>query len=390
MHCLSVVTNSKELLDLCRKLEPAKAIGYDTEFISEGRYLPELCLIQIAAEEILALIDPLAVRDLTLLWELFCDGKREMLVHACRSEMEFCHRDIGKMPPKLFDIQLAAGFLGCDFPTSYSSLLWKFLHTKLEKSESRTDWKKRPLTPLQLDYAIDDVRHLAEMTQVLKAQLAEHNRLDWYYEESESVKETLKNGFEHPRWQGLPKISGLQRRELAVLRGLWFWRDKVARHKNIPAGRILRDDLIVELARRKTGDVKRIAAVRGLQRSDADKIVPELAAVIQQGLELPESELPDVLYRASFPQYPVMTQILYAALGSICEQQHIAVPLVGSPFDVREMIAAELRTLPEHIVPKLTSGWRAELVGTFLQDVLYGRKTLRLNCRQQEELLVFE
>ncbi|MDR3182345.1 MAG: HRDC domain-containing protein [Planctomycetaceae bacterium] len=389
MPYLTVATPA-ELDSLCRKLDSAQMVGYDTEFISEGRYLSELCLVQIAAGNTLALVDPLAVNDLTPLWELFCDGKREIIVHACRSEMEFCHRDIGKMPPKLFDIQLAAGFLGCDFPTSYSTLLWKFLHTKLDKSESRTDWKKRPLTPRQLDYALDDVRHLAEMTLVLKQQLKAQNRLDWYYEESESVKAALKYVFENPRWQSLPKISGLPRRELAVLRGLWFWRDKIARQKNIPSGRILRDDLIVELARRKTSDVKRIAAIRGLQRSDMNKLVPELAAVIERGLALPEKDCPNILHKASFPQYTVMTQILYAALGAICERQHIAVPLVGSPFDVRELIAAELKTLPENIKPKLMSGWRAELVGTFLQDVLHGRKTLRLNCAKPEELLVFE
>ena len=381
------VSTPKALQSLCRRLQSAEAIAYDTEFISEGKYQPELCLIQIAAGETLALVDPLSIPDLSPLWRLFCDGKREIIVHACRSEMEFCHRDIGKMPPKLFDVQVAAGFVGNEYPMNFSAILKHFLQVPLRKTESRTTWNQRPLTPLQIDYALDDVRYLEALRQTIKKQLTKQNRLDWYYEEIEHIKRDLQHHFETPQWQSLPKISGLPPRELAILRELWFWRDNLARQKNIPASRAFRDDLLVELSRRRTNEEKRIAALRGMQRQDLTRILPDIVIAISRGLSLEDNELPLPLLRTSYPQYTVLTQILYAVLGSICKRSHIAPRLAGTQNDIRELIAAELGTLPKSVAPRLATGWRNQLIGTLLFDLLHGRKTLQLNYQSDDEPL---
>ena len=382
------VSNSKDLRELCRRLKSAQTIAYDTEFISEGRYQPELCLVQIAADGLLALVDPISIPDLTPLWKLFCDGKREIIVHACRSEMEFCHRSIGHIPPRLFDVQVAAGFAGNDYPAGFGSLLQHFLGLSLRKSETRTTWNQRPLTSLQIEYALDDVRHLEDLCRAIKTHLIRQNRLDWYYEEIENVKANLKNYFETPQWRSLPKISGLSQRELAILRELWFWRDGLAKKRNIPASRMLRDDLLVELSRRRTCEEKRIAAVRGMQRQDLTRILPEIVIAITRGLSLEENELPLLPVRTSYPQYTVLSQILFAVLGSICKQNGLASSLVGTPYDVRELIASELGTLPASVVPRLMTGWRRELLGTTLFDLLHGRKTLQINHAAEDELLV--
>ena len=382
------VSTTKDLQDLCRRLKTAETIAYDTEFISEGKYQPELCLVQIASEGLLALVDPLSVPNLTPLWQLFCDGRREIIVHACRSEMEFCHRSIGRLPPQLFDVQIAAGFVGNDYPMGFSSLLRHFVHVSLRKTESRTTWNQRPLTPIQIEYALDDVRYLEALYRVIKAQLIEQNRLTWYHEEIEQVKLNLKNYFETPQWQSLPKISGLPPRELAILRELWFWREKLAQQRNIPSSRMFRDDLLVELSRRRTSEEKRIAALRGMQRQDLDRILPDIVLAISRGLSLPEQELPVPPLRTSYPQYTVQTQVLYAVLGSICKRNRIAPLLVGSPNDVRELIAADLGTLPRSIIPRLATGWRNQLIGTLLFDLLHGRKTLQLNHSTADEPLI--
>ena len=382
------VSSTKELRGLCRQLRSAETIAYDTEFISEGRYQPELCLIQIAANGLLALVDPVDIPDLSPLWELFCDGKREIIVHACRSEMEFCHRSIGRLPPKLFDVQVAAGFIGNDYPSGFGSLLNNFLNVTLRKTETRTTWNQRPLTPLQVEYALDDVRYLDALCEVIKTQLTKKKRLDWYYEEIERVKMGLQTYFETPQWQSLPKMSGLSPRELAILRELWFWRDGLAQKRNMPASRVLRDDLLVELSRRRTSEEKRIAAVRGMQRQDLTRILPDIVIAITRGLSLPEQHLPVQRVGKSYPQYTMQTQILYAVLGSICRQNRIASLLVGSPNDVRELIAYELGTLPESIAPRLATGWRNKLIGTLLFDLLHGRKTLQINCHDDDEPLV--
>jgi len=382
------VSTPKELSGLCRRLQAVETIAYDTEFISEGKYQPELCLVQIAAEGLLVLVDPLSIPNLSPLWQLFCDGKREIIVHACRSEMEFCHRSIGRLPPQLFDVQVAAGFVGNDYPMGFSSLLRQFLHVSLRKTESRTTWNQRPLTPLQVEYALDDVRYLEALHRVIKTQLTEQKRLAWYHEEIEHVKLSLKTYFETPQWRSLPKISGLPPRELAILRELWFWREKLAQQRNIPSSRMFRDDLLVELSRRRTSEEKRIAALRGMQRQDLARILPDIVAAVSRGLELSEQELPIPPLRTSYPQYTVLTQVLYAVLGSICKRNRIAPLLVGNPNDVRELIAAELGTLPESVTPRLATGWRNQLIGTLLFDLLHGRKTIQINHNTPDEPLI--
>jgi ribonuclease D len=270
--------------------------------------------------------------------------------------MEFCHRNIGRLPPKLFDVQVAAGFVGNEYPMGFSSLLKHFLHVLLRKTESRTTWNQRPLTPIQIEYALDDVRYLEALRRVIKTQLIEQERLDWYYEEIEQIKLNFQMFFETPQWRSLPKISGLPPRELAILRELWFWRDDLARQRNIPASRAFRDDLLVELSRRRTSEEKRIAALRGMQRQDLARILPDIVLAISRGLALEEHELPLPPLRTSYPQYTVLSQVLYAVLGAICKRNRIAPLLVGSPNDIRELIAAELGTLPETVTPRLATG----------------------------------
>lgn len=384
-----LITRTSELQDLVRRLKEIPVIAYDTEFISEGRYSPQLCLVQVAAGAELVLIDPLAIDSLDPFWELLCDGRREVLVHACRSEMEFCYRAIGRMPAKLFDVQLAAGFLGVDYPSGFRTLLDRLLKIDLPKAESRTVWSKRPLTHRQIEYALGDVRYLGKMASLLKEQLIREKRIDWYEEESAEILRRLRHDFETPRWRHMPKISSLRPRELAIVREVWFWRDRLAKKWNLPASRVLRDDLVVELARRGTGDPKRIAAVRGFQRNDLAKILPEISAAVNRALALPPAELPEVPVRLSYPQYGVMTQFLYAVVGSVCKRNEISLPLTAGPGDVRELIAETLGTLPDGIAPRLRFGWRAELIGSQLEEILHGRTSIRLDPKRPEDPLLF-
>ncbi|MDR2704547.1 MAG: HRDC domain-containing protein [Planctomycetaceae bacterium] len=385
-HYISTAT---ELHNLLCQLQDSPVIAYDTEFISENRYYPQLCLVQIAAGDIQALIDPFSVGNLDAFWELLCDERHEIVVHACRSEMEFCFRAINRLPTKLFDVQVAAGFLGNDYPAGYGTLLERFLKISLSKAESRTVWNKRPLTTLQIEYALGDVHYLEQLAKTLQTHLVAQKRIDWYTAEMERIKRGLQYSFETPRWRSLPKISALKPRELAIARELWFWRENIARKRNLPASRVLRDDLVVEIARRGTSDEKRIAAVRGMQRSDAPKILPEIAAAVDRALAIPQEEYPLHSDRFSFPQYSVMAQFLFAALCSICQQHRISPQLVGGPGDVRELIAAELGTLPPEVNPRLLDGWRAELVGSLLDDLINGRTSIQIKRNTPENPLVF-
>jgi ribonuclease D len=383
------ISTTAEFQNLLCQLRDIPVIAYDTEFISENHYYPQLCLIQIAAGEIQALVDPLSVGNLDAFWELLCDDQREIVVHACRSEMEFCYRAIRRLPNKLFDVQVAAGFLCHDYPAGYGTLLERFLKISLSKAESRTVWNKRPLTALQIEYALGDVHYLEQLAQTLQKHLTEKKRIGWYTDEMERVKQSLQNSFETPRWRSLPKISSLKPRELAILREIWFWRENIAKRRNLPASRILRDDLVVEIARRGTSDEKRIAAVRGMQRSDAPCILPEISAAVNRALALSPEDYPLPSDRFAFPQYSVMAQLLYAALCSICRQNTISPQLVGGLGDVRALIAAEFGTLPPEIKPNLLNGWRSELVGSLLDDLINGRTAIRIQRTTPENPLNF-
>ena len=385
----SLIDSAVALSELLWRIDAAPKIALDTEFISEGRYQPQLCLIQLAAEGGWALIDPISVGNLEPFWNFLCDGRHEVVAHACRSELEFCFREIGRMPPQVFDLQLAAGFAGLDYPIGFRTLLEKLLKVELRKAETRTEWNKRPLTPRQIDYALDDVRYLEEMAEKLTSRLESIKRLKWYEEEIEEVKVRYKHDFDHPRWRNIHKSSSLKPRELAILRELWFWRDRLAKKSNIPARYVLRDDLLLELARRGTDDPERITSVRGMQRSDLARILPEIITAVQTALHLSSAELPSPAERWSYPQYAEMSQFLYTALSSICKQHQLSTQLVGGPGDVRELIAAEFGTLPEGIKPRLRCGWRAEFVGHLLDDLLNGRTALRLNRTHPEEPLDF-
>ncbi len=380
-----MISSPAELSRFLADLRRSDWVAIDTEFISEGRYEPQLCLVQVAMEEGLALIDPLSCGDLAAFWELLCERGREVIVHACRSEMEFCFRALGRIPDAFFDVQLAAGFVGIDYPTGFRVLLERLLRLNLEKAEARTDWLKRPLTPLQIDYALGDVRHLRTMAHRLKRRLKEMRRLHWYEEENAVVAERLEIDFSSPRWRNTSKCGNLKPRELAVVRELWMMRDRIA--QRTMSSRILRDDLILELARKGSADPKRIASIRGLP--GGTRLFEEIVEAVRRALALPPDEWPAPADRNTYPHYPVVVQFLYTALNLLCKREKIAVALVGGPSDVRESVAAAYGTLPGGITPRFSNGWRAGLIGNLFADLLDGRTVIRLFRADSEEPLEF-
>ncbi|MDR3110831.1 MAG: HRDC domain-containing protein [Planctomycetaceae bacterium] len=378
------IDKPEQLKSLIGRLEKSSWAAIDTEFISESRYAAELCLVQIAYEDEIALIDPLHMRtdDLAKFWTVLCDNVGEVIVHACRSEMEFCFRSIGRLPKRFFDVQLAAGFVGVAYPAAYRDLLERVLHVRLEKSETRTNWKQRPLSPLQIDYALDDVRHLRQMADILQKRLRELKRLEWYYDENAAVSKYLITSFSEPKWRSLARSGGMKPLELAIMRDLFMLRDGVARRLNKVPGWILRDDLIVELARRATADPKRVASIRGV--TEKHQLFREIVDTIARTINAPPTSYPQPSRNLSYPKYDAIVQFLYAALTSLSLTEGVHYQIVGSQSDVRDMVAATLGTLPEGVTPRLLHGWRAELAGELLHDLLNGKTAIRLTSENPD------
>ena len=384
------ITTDVQLQDYCRELAGCDSIAIDTEFVSEHTYRPELCLIQVSAGGRLAVIDPQTVHDLQPFWQVVANGSHETIVHAGRGEMEFCLHSVERLPTRLFDVQIAAGLVGIEYPAGYGTLITKLLGESSQKHETRTDWRRRPLSQRQVEYALEDAYYLPLIRDKLVAKLTELGRLGWMQEEMNTWQEGMHRAMSSERWRRVSGNSGLDHRSLAVVRELWKWRETEARRRDQPVRRVLRDDLIIELAKRQTADVKRIRALRGMERGDLTHRLGDLAACIEQALALPEEQCPPRTPREPTPQLSVLGQLLFAALGSICRQSQLAPNLVAGPNDIREWIAYRISNSEHRRLPQLAQGWRAEFVGRLFEDMLAGKISIRIVDPNSEHPLALE
>ncbi|HEY3395269.1 MAG TPA: HRDC domain-containing protein [Lacipirellulaceae bacterium] len=387
------ITSPAQLADFCRRLERADRIGIDTEFVSEDTFRPELCLVQVATKEVMAVIDPYRSGDLTEFWRTLCDGQHTTIAHAAREEFTFSLSACGRPPHALFDTQLAAGFCSTEYPASYSSVVTKFLGVRASKGEQRTDWRRRPLTDYQIEYALEDVRYLLSLHDELKHRLNRRGRLAWFDEEMQAWIDEVCESRERPRWRRVSGIGNLSMRSLAIVRELWQWRQAEAEQRDVPPRRILRDDLIVELAKRKTDNVERIRAVRGMQRSMKRQMMDELAACVRRGLEAPLEDIQRGSSEAMPSQLNLLGQFLSPALSSICRSANVATSLAGTATDVRDLIAYRLgfgNSDSGDSPPLLARGWRAELVGHLIDELLAGEKSIRIVDPLSEHPLGFD
>jgi ribonuclease D len=384
-----LITTAAQLERFCEDLKGARQIAFDTEFVSEDTYRAQLCLVQVAADGRLAVIDPLKVGDLTRFWELLAEGEHETVVHAGRQEIEFSYAAIQRPPQRLFDVQIAGGMIGLEFPASYGTLVTKILGETPQKGETRTDWRRRPLSDRQVEYALADVHHLALLREKLGQRLERLKRTPWFASEMDDWLNEISAAHSRERWRRVSGSSGMNARGLAVVRAIWTWREGEARRLDRPVRRVLRDDLLVELARRRSADPQQIRAIRGMERGDLSRILPELSKAIGEALELPESELPRIVRTDTNQHLSMLGQFLSSALGSVCRAAEVAPSIVGTPNDVRDLVAFRLGGSRGE-APALARGWRAEVVGNVLDDLLQGKLSIRIENPESDQPLVFE
>ena len=386
------ITSAAALHDFCGALENAESIAFDTEFVSEDTFRPQLCLIQVAIHDRLAIIDPLEIDDVSPFWKVLTEGQHMTVAHAAREEFLFCWRSMERRPSRLLDTQIAAGLIGMEYPASYSGLLSKLLGVQLAKGETRTDWRRRPLSSRQLDYARHDVLHLQRLADRLQERLAQLGRKSWLASEMENWQSQLEDFERGEQWHRVSGSANLRPRSLAIVRALWRWRRNEAEQRNQPPKRILRDDLIVELARQQTADLQRIRAVRGMNFRGAQKHQQVIAQAIQQALEIPDRECPQrPSRRSSRSHLTLLTQFLSTALGSICRQSQVAPSLVGTSQDIQDLVKFHLDSKRASTEPPaLATGWRAEIVGQAINDLLTGKYSLRIKDPHSDHPLVLE
>ncbi len=378
-----------ELKQFCDEIAACPVIGFDTEFVSEDSYRPQLCLIQVAAGDRLAIIDPMHVEQTEPFWELLTEPGKTIIAHAAREESRFCFRFTGKPIAGLFDTQLAAGFVGMEYPASLGTLVQRLVNKTLPKGETRTNWSRRPLTSDQITYALHDVTDLLEMYRQLNLMVEKLKREDWLEEESAIFQQKVIDAETRENWRRVSGSSGLNPRQLESVRQLWLWREHRAKETDRLPRRVLRDDLIVELAKRGMTDERKIKSIRGMERRGFNDHYADIAAAIQTALDTPDEDLPRRPRGSRRVVSPMLSQFLSTSIACISRQHKLAPPIVGNADDVRELLGYELDRRENDAVPSLLKGWRGEIVGKTFRRLLAGELAIRVADVKETQPLEF-
>jgi ribonuclease D len=355
-----LVTTQEGLLALLDHLRQSQRFAYDSEFIGEMSYHPQLCLIQVASAKKVVLIDPMAAVDLLPFWELLCDPTVEKIVHAGEQDMEPVVRHLGRRPVNFLDTQIAAGFVGMAYPVSLSKLVFELTGAKLGKGLTFTDWSQRPLSAVQLRYAADDVRYLPAMADEL----------------GDPARFQFDPMSDYLRVRG---ATSLPPQGLAVLRELAAWRDAAAQHANCPPRAYLKDEILMDMARSPIKAVARLERVRGLPRPVEAEHGQAIVDATARGLAAPVDSLQ--------PRHPEPTptqrfgaDALWATIQAMCAGRGIDANLVASRQEIGDLYRHLLGETDSSGL-RLMKGWRAMAAGKPLLEMYRGGIDLNLHWR---------
>jgi ribonuclease D len=360
------IDNPSQLSALCATIRHSPWLALDTEFVREQTYSANLCLIQLCNGELAACIDPLALKDLTPLREILMDPQVVKIFHAGHQDLEIFHQRWGQLPEPLFDTQIAATLLGIGDQIGYANLVKQLLGRELEKGHTRTDWSRRPLHPAQLRYALDDVIYLGEIYLTLDKQLRERRRKSWLEEELHKLSDpaTYANTPEQ-MWKRIRGQHHLKDAQRAVLQALAAWRETEAERANRPRRWILKDEVLLELARRQPTDSKGLERIHGLEAGTIQHNGDKLLQLIAASKTLPQAQWPKhegrpvQLSREQAAQLDRVSDLL----RQTAEEETIPPSLLANRRELESLVTGE-RELP------ILQGWRLKLIGERLLEML--------------------
>lgn len=373
-----LITQQSELEDLCRRWRRAGCLAFDTEFIRDETYHAALCLVQVADEGGVSLIDPTAGVDLAPFWGLVIDPQVTKVVHAGKEDFEIALRATGQPPRNVFDVQIAAGLVGHGYPLSLVRLVQVVLERRIAKGHTMTDWLRRPLTPAQLRYAVEDVAFLPAAHQRLAGELERLGRTGWAREEFERFSDPAF--YDRPIEQRAVRLKGagrLDARGLAVLEALLEWRDRWARQRNRPTRALIRDDILVEIARRRPTRAEELEVLRGFPQARNPRVIAELLTLIAEASRRPAPTPPPRPHeRDDSPMLRAVLDLVSAATRAICHEEGVSYDLLGGTQRLRELLDYHRQALDQR--PALLAGWREQFIGRRLLGLLEGRAELHL------------
>jgi ribonuclease D len=377
---MSLITRQEDLEDAIERLGRSGFVTVDTEFIRETTFWPVLCLIQLASPDTTALIDPLAPGiDLAPFFRLMADQGTVKVFHAARQDIEIIFHLGELIPHPVFDTQVAAMVCGFGDSVSYDQLVQKVTGERIDKSSRFTDWRHRPLSDKQLDYALADVTHLVDVYRHLRDQLEREDRAHWLNEEMEVL--TARETYDpHPddAWKRL-KMRVKKPQELAVVQAVAAWREREARERDVPRGRVLKDDAIFEIAQQGPRDTAALARLRTTPRGwERSATAGALIEVVNAALDLPKESLPKLPRQVQQPEgTSAAAELIKVLLKLVAEEEGVAPKVLASSDDI-EKIAAKGEDAD---VPAL-SGWRREVFGERALALVRGEVALKFDKRK--------
>lgn len=372
---MSLITDNEALTDFCRSMHGERFVTIDTEFMRDRTYYPKLCLVQVAGDHEAVAIDPLAPGlDLAPLLDLLADEAVLKVMHAARQDLEIFH-NLGRLPAPFFDTQVAAMVCGFGEEVAYDTLVSKLAGAHLDKSSRFTDWSRRPLSEAQIRYALGDVTHLRVIYDKLAERIEKAGRTGWVAEELQALLDpTLYAQPPEEAWRRL-KMRTRDARFVAIVQALAAWREREAQRRDLPRARILRDDLLMEVAANRPQSVE---ALRALDRVNLDReSVAGVVAAIRGAMTLSKAELPVVPEPVVLPRGIGPTvDLLRVLLKYRSEESGVAQRLLANTAELEALAVDD-----DADVPAL-HGWRREIFGDDALALKAGRIALAVRDRK--------
>ena len=374
------ITSADKLKEFCDNLQSAEVLVVDTEFVRERTYFHRIGLIQVGGGEHFAAIDPIALPDMTPLLELLKDPKKIKVFHAARQDLEILVRLCGQVIPPVFDTQIAAALVGWGTQISFAKIVHKALGKKIHKSETYTDWCRRPLSDNQIEYAIDDVRYLMPAYKTIVDRLTRMGRLEWVRGEVMDWEDPKTFALPDPqkRFMKIKNLRSLKSRNLTVLQEIAAWREGEAVKRDCLAKSIIRDETLLEIARKIPRDTKTLSGIRGMYQKEMSKGGVAILKAIETAMEVAENDLIELPESNGHATTRGVEELLAAYVQIRSEELKIEPSVLADRKKIHSFVThfEQKQDIEEHI---LFQGWRKELIGIPMFSLLSGKMGLKID-----------
>ena len=369
------IATQENLAAFVERARSSSVLAIDTEFLREKTYYAKLCLLQMATDDEVVIVDPFEMDDLSVLAPLLTDERIVKLFHAAGQDLEIILREVGVLPRPVFDTQIAAALLGHTQQIGYAALVHAECGVSLKKIDSFTDWSRRPLSASQRDYAADDVVYLPRLYAGMRAALEEKGRLHWLDHDFEELSDPARyETNERERFRRLKRVSQLSRRQLSAAREVAAWRELEAQRRDVPRKWVVTDEQIVEACKREARTIDELFMVRGLSDRLSTKDARAVVSLISSALSAPPDTWPELdRCGKSEPNVDAELDLMSALVRLRAKENGIAFPTLASHDD----LARVARGYREGV--DLLRGWRRAIVGEELLELLDGRLALSLD-----------